>query len=36
LKTASEEACTKYIPFSDDVEVDSNSILESYPLENIK
>jgi len=36
LKAASKEAYTKDVPFSDDVEVDSNSILNSYPLENIK
>ncbi len=36
LKAASKEAYTRDVPFSDDVEVDPDSILESYPLENIK
>ena len=36
LKSAASDAHTKDVPFSDDVEVDQKSILNSYPLENIK
>lgn len=36
LKAASEQAHTKDIPYTDDVEVDKVSIIKSYPLENIK
>lgn len=30
------EVHTKDVPYTDDVEVDENSILNSYPLKNIK
>ena len=36
LKAASEDAHTKDVPYTDDVEVDKDSILSAYPLENIK
>ena len=36
LKAASEDAHTKDVPYTDDVEVDKDSILRSYPLDNIK
>jgi hypothetical protein len=36
LKAASEDAHTKDVPYTDDVEVDKDSILNAYPLENIK
>ena len=36
LKQASEEAHTKDVAYTDDVEVDKQSILNSYPLTNIK
>ena len=36
LKNAALEAHTRDIPYTDDVEVDEDSILMSYPLENIK
>lgn len=37
LKAASENAETRYIPYTDDeYEIDKNSILNSYPLDNIK
>ena len=36
LKAAASEAHTKDVPFTDDVEVDQKSILNSYPLGNIK
>jgi hypothetical protein len=36
LRAASLEAHTKDVPYTDDVEVDENSILNSYPLKNIK
>jgi hypothetical protein len=38
LKAASENACTKKVEWGlgVDIEVDENSILTSYPLENIK
>ncbi len=36
LKAASEEAHTKDVPYTDDVEVDKKSILGAYPLKNIK
>ena len=36
LKTAANEATTKFIKFTDDEEVDKDSILTAYPLTNIK
>ena len=36
LRAAVLEAHTKDVPYTDDVEVDENSILNSYPLKNIK
>ena len=36
LKAASLEAHTRDVPYTDDCEVDPNSILEAYPLNNIK
>ena len=36
LKAASENADTKDVPYTDDIEVDKDSILYSYPLANIK
>ena len=36
LKNASENAETKLIKYTDDYEIDKYSILNSYPLENIK
>lgn len=36
LKEASNEALTKNVKFSNDVEVDKDSILNAYPLDNIK
>lgn len=36
LKAASEDAHTKDVKYTDDVEVDKDSILRSYPLDNIK
>lgn len=36
LKAASEDAHTKDVPYTNDVEVDKDSILRSYPLDNIK
>ena len=36
LKAASENANTKDVPFTDDVEVDEDSILNSYSTDNIK
>lgn len=36
LETASNEATTKFIAFTDDEEVDKYSILTAYPLDNIK
>lgn len=36
LKQASEKAKTRFIPFTDDEEVDKQSIFNAYPLENIK
>jgi hypothetical protein len=36
LKAASEDAHTKDVPYTDDVEVDKETILSAYPLENIK
>jgi uncharacterized protein (DUF1684 family) len=35
LKAASENAETKFVPFTDDEEIDRVSILDAYPLENI-
>jgi hypothetical protein len=36
LKAASGDAHTKDVPYTDDVEVDKDSILNAYPLEKIK
>ena len=36
LKAAGENAHTKDVPYTEDTEVDKDSILNSYPLENIK
>lgn len=36
LKAASENADMKDVPYTDDIEVDKDSILYSYPLANIK
>jgi hypothetical protein len=36
LKAAGENAHTKDVPYTEDTEVDKGSILNSYPLENIK
>ena len=36
LKKASGDAHTIDVPYTDDVEVDKDSILKSYPLDNIK
>lgn len=36
LKAASEDAHTKDVPYTDDVEVDKDSILNSYSIDNIK
>ena len=36
LKAAANEAITEFIPFTDDEDVDRDSILNSYPLTNIK
>lgn len=36
LKTAANEATTKFIPFTDDEEVDKYSILTAYSLDKIK
>ena len=36
LKAAASDAHTKDVPYTDDVEVDKESILTAYPLENIK
>ena len=36
LKAASEDSHTKDVPYTNDVEVDRDSILSAYPLENIK
>jgi hypothetical protein len=36
LKAASENADTKDVPYTDDIEVDKDSILCSYPLDKIK
>jgi len=36
LKEASENAETKDVPYTDDIEVDKVSILKAYPLDNIK
>ncbi len=36
LKAAASDAHTKDVPFTDDVEVDKESILTAYPSENIK
>lgn len=36
LKIASEDAHTKDVPYTDDVEVDKETILKAYPLDNIK
>lgn len=36
LKAAASDAYTKDVPFSNDVEVDQESILTAYPSENIK
>ena len=36
LKAAASDAHTKDVPYTDDVEVDKESILNAYPLENIK
>jgi hypothetical protein len=36
LKAASENADTKDVPYTDDIEVDKDSILYSYPLDKIK
>lgn len=36
LKKASEDAHTRDVPYTDDIEVDKDSILKSYPLDNIK
>jgi hypothetical protein len=36
LEAAAIDATTKFIPFTDDEEVDRDSIRNAYPLENIK
>lgn len=36
LKAAASEAHTRDVPYTNDVEVDPESILTAYPLENIK
>ena len=36
LEAATIDATTKFIPFTDDEEVDRDSIRNAYPLDNIK
>ena len=36
LESAAIDATTKFIPFTDDEEVDKDSIRNAYPLDNIK